>query len=178
MDNADIYALGLEANTVAIVPYDERWPALFERASAELRAALGASMVEIYHVGSTSVPGLCAKPILDMLVTVPQLSRAALLIPELAALGYKPGEDDIADRLFFQRRRGTARTHHLSLAEPDSHYHTVTLAFRDALRGDPALAARYCELKRALARRFPTDRLAYLDGKTGFVLSALEAYGR
>ena len=177
MGIADTDALGLEGNSVAIVPHDPRWAALFERASDELKTALGPSIIEVYHVGSTSVPGLCAKPILDMLITIPRLDRGALLIPDLADLGYKPGEDDISDRLFFQRWRGRMRTHHVSLAEPGSHYHTATLAFRDALRNDRALADRYCDLKRVLASRFPTDRISYLNGKTDFVLSALKAYG-
>jgi GrpB-like predicted nucleotidyltransferase (UPF0157 family) len=65
------------------------------------------------------------------------------------------------------------RTHHLSLAHPESHHHIVTLAFRDALRADPALAERYGSLKRGLAARFPRDRLAYLEGKSTFVAAVL-----
>ena len=169
-------ALGLEHGTVRVVPYDDRWHALFEQASAELKSALGAAIVDVHHVGSTSVRGLCAKPILDMLVTIPHLSGGAALVPALNDLGYELShDDDISDRLFFSRRRGTARTHHLSLAEPTSHYYVVTMAFRDALRRDPQLASRYGTLKQRLAQQFPADRLSYLNGKTHFVLSALEA---
>jgi GrpB-like predicted nucleotidyltransferase (UPF0157 family) len=168
-------ALGLEHGTVRVVPYDDRWHALFDQASAELKAALGPSIIDVHHVGSTSVRGLCAKPILDMLATIPSLGQAAALVPALHDVGYVLSDDDISDRLFFSRRRGTARTHHLSLAEPTSHYYAVTMAFRDALRRDPQLASRYGVLKERLAQQFPTDRLSYLNGKTHFVLSALEA---
>jgi GrpB-like predicted nucleotidyltransferase (UPF0157 family) len=172
-------ALGLELGTINVVPHDARWATLFDEASAQLRANLGAAILDVHHVGSTAVPGLCAKPVLDMLVLIPSLEAAQDLVPELASLGYQFGpEDDVRDRLFFQRRRGTARTHHLSLAEPKSHYRTVTLAFRDALRNDRALAASYCDLKQRLASQFPTDREAYQNGKTDFVLGTLERLGK
>ena len=166
--------LGLESGTVRVVPYDERWVPLFEAAAVELRHALGARIAGIHHVGSTAVPGLEAKPILDILVTIPDFERGRELIPLLAQLGYEfRPQEEIRDRHYFRRLIGTTRTHHLSLAEPDSHYHRVTIAFRDALRRDRGLAAEYGALKRELARRFPRDRLAYLDGKTEFVLRVL-----
>jgi GrpB-like predicted nucleotidyltransferase (UPF0157 family) len=172
-------ALGLELGTITVVPHDPRWAALFDDASVQLRAKLGDSILDVHHVGSTAVPGLCAKPVLDMLVLIPSLKDARELMPELADLGYQFGsEDDVRDRLFFQRRHGTVRTHHLSLAEPTSHYRTVTLAFRDALRNDRALAATYCDLKMRLANQFPTDREAYQNGKTDFVLGTLERLGK
>jgi GrpB-like predicted nucleotidyltransferase (UPF0157 family) len=172
-------ALGLELGTITVVPHDPRWATLFDEANAQLRAKLGDSILDVHHVGSTAVPGLCAKPVLDMLVLIPALAQAHGLVPELAKLGYHLGpEDDVRDRLFFQRRQGTVRTHHLSLAEPTSHYRTVTLAFRDALRSDRALAASYCDLKTRLANQFPTDREAYQNGKTEFVLGTLERLGK
>ena len=166
-------ALGLEIETVRIVPHDVRWADLFEEARSELIAAMGQSILDVYHVGSTSVPGLCAKPVLDLLVSIADLRQGAALVPQLAELGYELRPDDIPDRLFFRRHRGSIRTHHLSLAEPTSHYYAVTIAFRDALRRDGALAAGYGDLKLQLARRFPMDRQSYQDGKSQFVLSAL-----
>lgn len=172
-------ALGLELGKVAVVPHDPRWAGLFDEASSQLRTQLGSSILDVHHVGSTAVPGLCAKPVLDMLVLIPSLDEARDLVPELAQLGYEPGpEDDVRDRLFFQRRHGTTRTHHLSLAEPTSHYRTVTIAFRDALRSDRSLADSYCNLKVRLANEFPTDRLSYQNGKTDFVLGTLERLGK
>jgi GrpB-like predicted nucleotidyltransferase (UPF0157 family) len=170
--------LGLNSGEVVVVPYDPRWPALFEVAAAELRAALGSAILAVHHVGSTSVPGLCAKPILDLLVSVGDFQEAKLLVPRLESLGYEfRPDEEIPDRHYFRRREGHARTHHLSLAEPGSRHHRVTLAFRDALRGDAALADAYAHLKLRLARRFPRDRPAYLEGKSEFVEDVLSRAG-
>jgi GrpB-like predicted nucleotidyltransferase (UPF0157 family) len=166
-------ALGLDSG-VTIVDYDHRWPALFEQARAELQAALGPSILAVHHVGSTAVPGLCAKPVLDILVSVPQFEVVPETIRKLERLGYEfRPKEEIPDRHFFRRRIGTVRTHHLSLAEPSSHYHRVTLAFRDALLADATVANDYAQLKWRLAREFPRDRGAYIRGKTAFVLGVI-----
>lgn len=171
-------ALGLENGTVKIAPYDARWPLLFEEASHELRTALVPSIQDVHHVGSTAVPGLWAKPILDMLVTVGDFEASFGLVPRLEALGYEHRPDkEIPDRHYFRRWRGTARTHHLSLAEASSRHHRLTLAFRDALRADASLLSAYAELKLDLARRFPRDREAYVEGKSDFIARALAARG-
>jgi GNAT superfamily N-acetyltransferase len=109
-----------------------------------------------------------------MLVSISDFERGVSLVPTLERLGYEHRpENDILDRHFFRRRRGAARTHHLSLAEPDSNHHRDTLAFRDAMLQDPGLAVEYGELKLRLAERFPRDREAYINGKTSFVVGVL-----
>jgi len=152
---------------------------LFEEASALLKAALGSAIFAVHHVGSTAVPALCAKPILDVLVSVPHFERARHLVKQLQLLGYEfRPEEEIPDRHYFRRPPGgELRTHHLSLAEPGSRHHRVTLAFRDALRRDPELATAYAHLKLALAQRFPRDRPAYIAGKTQFVKQVLATMG-
>lgn len=169
--------LGLRRGEVVVRPYDSRWPQLFELARSELTAALGPAILDVHHVGSTAIPGLCAKPILDVLVTVPDFAAATRLVPGLAALGYEFRRDEeIPDRHYYRRPPGgELRTHHLSLAEPDSQHSRVTLAFRDALRRDPSLAAAYARLKLDLARRFPFDRPSYIEGKSSFVRGVLAA---
>ncbi len=170
--------LGLESGTVVVVPYDPRWPALFEQAAHGLRAALGRVITGIHHVGSTSVPGMCAKPVIDILVSIPRFKNGLALVPELQRLGYEHRpKDEIPDRHYFRRRRGTARTHHLSLAEPESRHHRATLAFRDALRSDQGIAEQYAELKLRLARQYPFDCEAYLEGKSSFVDRVLASTG-
>lgn len=172
---AEPHALGLEPGTVVVVPHDPRWEGLFRESARELRQALAGGILAVHHVGSTAVPRLPAKPILDLLVSVPDFEAARTLVPALARLGYEfRPDEEIPDRYYFRRLRGTARTHHLSLAEPASHHHRVTLAFRDALRRDPALAREYAALKLELARRHPRDRPAYLEGKSPFVRRVLE----
>lgn len=170
--------LGLDSGAVVVLPYDSRWPALFEQATEELRRTIGSEILEVHHVGSTAVPGLCAKPILDILVSIPGFERGVLLVPALEELGYRfRPDEEIPDRHYFCRRNGTRRTHHLSLAEPASRYHAVTLAFRDALRSHPELASRYAALKQQLATKFPTNREAYIDGKSKFVADVLARVG-
>ena len=171
--------LGLQSGTVVVRSSDPRWSTLFEEASSDLHRALGPEISEVHHVGSTSVYGLCAKPILDILVSVPDFERSVKLVPELARLGYEFREDEeTPDRHYFRRRRGTASTHHLSLAEPSSHHYRVTLAFRDALRRDPQTAREYSQLKFQLAQRYPRDRAAYIEGKSAFIVRVLAATER
>jgi GrpB-like predicted nucleotidyltransferase (UPF0157 family) len=162
--------LGLESGVVVVAPYDPRWTSLFAAAADELRAVAGSSIGEIHHVGSTAIPRLCAKPILDILVSVPDFVLALQLIPAIESLGYefRPHED-IPDRHYFNRKVSGVSTHHLSLAEPESRHHRVTLAFRDALLASPGLRDEYAKLKLELATRHPRDRAAYIDGKTAFV---------
>jgi GrpB-like predicted nucleotidyltransferase (UPF0157 family) len=167
-------ALGLPSRVVIVVPWDERWPGLFEVAAAELRAAAGDALLAIEHVGSTAVRGLAAKPVLDMLAGVANFEAARGLVPALQQLGYEYRPDnDIPDRHYFRRGPATGRTHHLSLAEPAAEHYRNTILFRDALRADPALASAYAALKYELGARYPRDREAYLDGKTAFVLEVL-----
>jgi GrpB-like predicted nucleotidyltransferase (UPF0157 family) len=172
-------ALGLKRGEVVVVPSNPRWPGLFAMAATELRAALGSAILDVHHVGSTAVRGLSAKPILDILVSVPNFAEAVKLAPRLLPLGYEfRPEEQIPDRHYFRRPAGgELRTHHLSLAEPDSRYQRVTLAFRDALRRDASLAASYARLKEELAQRFPFDRPAYLEGKSEFVTEVLASVG-
>jgi GrpB-like predicted nucleotidyltransferase (UPF0157 family) len=161
---------GLRSGEVVVMAYDPRWPAHFETAASKLREALGPSALAVHHVGSTSVPGLCAKPILDILVSIADFDAGLELVPVLESLGYEFGPDDeIPDRHYFRRHIGTVRTHHLSLAEPASRHHEETLAFRDALRRNAQLATTYAELKLILAGAFPLDRPAYQEGKSEFI---------
>jgi GrpB-like predicted nucleotidyltransferase (UPF0157 family) len=171
--------LGLDRGTVVVAGYDRRWRALFDDVREELTTALGPSILEVHHIGSTAVPGLCAKPILDVLVSVPDFSRAVELVPRLASLQFEFRRDEeIPDRHYFRRPPGGAiRTHHLSMAEPTSRYHIVTIGFRDALRNNPELAAEYGRLKLGLAERYPRDRQAYIEGKTEFVTTVLASVG-
>ena len=143
--------------------------------SRDLTAALGSAVLGIHHVGSTSVPGLAAKPILDVLVGVPDLEAALDLVTPLERLGYRfHSGEDTPDRHYFRRwAQPGIRTHHLSLAEPTSEHYLETLAFRDTLRGDRDLAAEYGRLKQNLARDHSGDRKAYLAGKSAFIRKVL-----
>ncbi len=175
---SDTEPLGLKRGEVVVADYDQRWPILFGRTADELVSVLGPSILAVHHVGSTAVPGLPAKPILDVLVSIPDFADGAQLVPVLESVGYvfRP-EEEIADRHYFRRGPGDVRTHHLSMAEPTSRHHMVTLAFRDALRKDAQLATAYADLKMKLAGRFPFDLGSYMEGKSDFVSEVLSRAG-
>jgi GrpB-like predicted nucleotidyltransferase (UPF0157 family) len=157
---------------IEIVEYDPRWVAMFEALGEQLAAALGPLVLRIEHVGSTAVPGLAAKPIVDLdLVVAPRDLPA--VIQRLAALGYQhQGDLGVAGREAFTTPP-TQPPQHLYVCAPDSRELGRHLAFRDALRTRPATARAYAELKRRLARQHAADRAAYTDAKTAFVAAVL-----
>lgn len=174
----DSGALGLDRTVVRVVPHDPAWARLFAEETARLRAALGDAVIAIEHVGSTSVPGLAAKPILDLAASVPSLADAIALLPALRRVGYEHKADpETPERMYFVKGPPERRTHHLSLAEPGSHFWRQHLRFRDLLRADPQLAAEYERLKLDLADCHRGDRPAYTAGKQAFVESALRRAG-
>ncbi len=161
---------------VIVAEYDPRWPEQFAEEAARLQQAMGDPMVAVEHVGSTSVPGLSAKPVIDILVGVRALAEGEQAVPALEALGYEcRGENGIPGRLFF--RKGLVqyrRTHHLHMVETGHEQWASMLSFRDYLRAHPDEVRRYEALKHDLARQFRDDRRAYTDGKAEFVQAVLE----
>jgi GrpB-like predicted nucleotidyltransferase (UPF0157 family) len=165
------------AEVVDVVPYDPRWPESFEREKAHLRACLPGDLLgRIEHFGSTAVPGLAAKPIVDMLVEVSSLEGArARIAPILEAQGYdyfwRPtaGDDTPPFYAWFIKRdsRGI-RTHHIHMVEPQFE-HWERLLFRDYLIAHPEMAREYGELKRGLSAAHHGDRVKYTEAKAAFV---------
>jgi GrpB-like predicted nucleotidyltransferase (UPF0157 family) len=136
-----------------IEPYDPRWPARFEDEAARLRRLLGSTALRIEHVGSTAVPGLAAKPVIDIQVSVASLEPAAALAQALTALGYTfvPVGDFDQVYPFFTKPAEWPSSHHVHLCVVGGEQEARHLAFRDALRKNPVLADDYVKLKRALA---------------------------
>ncbi|WP_396610446.1 GrpB family protein [Haloferax sp. S1W] len=167
-------SLGLARGTVDLAEYDTAWPEAYGAEVARLRPRLGDSVLEFEHVGSTSVPGLAAKPIVDMLVLVSDLDATDEVARTLSNAGYEERpNDDVPDRRFFARGPPSYRTHYLSVTERGSDCHREQVAFRDALRSNRALAAAYETLKRGLASDHPDARDVYTESKSGFVQSVL-----
>jgi GrpB-like predicted nucleotidyltransferase (UPF0157 family) len=142
-----------------------------------LRAALAAELVvAVEHFGSTAVPGLASKPVIDILLVVQSLGAASSITDALVSLDYVFWEDNPkTDRLFFVKGMppfGLRRTHHVHVTEPGSEM-TARLMFRDYLRAHPDEASRYAQLKRTLAARHRTDREAYTDAKTEYVAAIM-----
>ena len=141
---------------------------LFDRERARIERALGSWAEGIEHVGSTAVPGLAAKPIIDIMVGVGSLRDAEHYIKPLEQLCYEcRGEAGIPGRLFF--RKGDPRSHHLHVTESGSEFWERHLFFRNYLRAHPETTREYARLKHHLADHFRTDRTAYTEAKTAFI---------
>ena len=155
---------------VRIVDYELSWPA---RAADELRRleqALGAVAARLEHVGSTAVPGLAAKPILDLQLSVGAIEPRARYVEPLQRLGYLfVPAPEAPDYHFFAKPPERPRTHHLHVCAVGSDHEFRHLAVRDFLRSHADEAARYAALKRDVAERHPQDRLAYIEGKEDYV---------
>jgi GrpB-like predicted nucleotidyltransferase (UPF0157 family) len=163
---------------ISIVSYDHEWPLLFEKEAEFLRRLLPASLIKgIEHFGSTAIPGLAAKPIIDMLVEVDSLEETQKqIVPVLESEGYDyfwRTDCQPPYAWFIKRNAEGQRTHHLHMVEADSTL-WERLSFRDYLKQFPAEAKRYEELKRTLSAKHPTDRVAYTAGKAEFVAAVTE----
>lgn len=164
---------------VELVPSDPAWPRRYEEEATRLRTIIPVDLlIDLEHIGSTAVPGLAAKPIIDIQAMVTDLDAAkARLIEPLEAAGYAFwAENPDTDRLFFVKGlppSAPRRTHHLHIMEagPGALRH---VAFRDYLRDHPGEAERYADLKQDLARRHRTDREAYTAAKGAFIEDVLD----
>jgi len=155
--------------TISVVDYDSAWPALFDAESKLLHRTLGHAAHAIHHIGSTAVPGLAAKPIIDILLEVTALDALDALNQRMESIGYSAkGEFGIPGRRYFQKG-GDDRTHHLHAFARGDFNLARHLAFRDYLRGHPEVAREYGELKRAVAKTCENDIGRYCDGKDAFV---------
>ena len=161
-------SLGLQAGTVRLVPYDPAWPDFFSAEASRLNGALSPLPIVLEHIGSTAVPGLLAKPVLDVLAGFADDTHVKPYIERIVTSGYvHRGNQGIPGREFF--RRGNPRAYHVHLTAIGSAFWHEHLGFRDYLRTHNAVRDDYARLKQALAARFPDDRDAYIDGKTRFV---------
>jgi GrpB-like predicted nucleotidyltransferase (UPF0157 family) len=162
-----------------VVAYDPRWPLRYQRERDRIAAALGENAVAIEHVGGTAVPGLPAKPVIDIMVGVPDIERAGQAVAGLINLGYQyvpELESELPERRYF--RRGAPDTYHVHMVAVSSDFWEEHLLFRDYLRTHPQAAEEYGKLKRGLASRFRFDRDAYRAGKVPFIDTVVDAARR
>lgn len=163
---ADLARSGERDAPVEVVDYDPGWPARFEAEAARLAELVPG--LELHHIGSTAVPGLAAKPVIDMMAATADLDGP---VAALVEAGYQYPEAynaTLTGRRWLCYPSAARRTHHLHLVA-DGEEFARRLRFRDALRADPGLAAEYAALKRDLAARMPDDREAYTAAKSAFV---------
>ena len=174
------------SDTIYLADYHPRWPQLFEEERARLHAAIGEWAADIQHVGSTSIPGIAAKPIIDIAVHLRSLVDALYCITPLMELGYEClGEFGIPGRIYFRKRTdqpirgqshdGIGRTHQIHMYELTNEQYEKQIVFRDYLRAHPDARKGYETLKRQLAERHARDVEAYAMAKSDFVQSILRS---
>jgi GrpB-like predicted nucleotidyltransferase (UPF0157 family) len=156
---------------VYLVAYDPGWAAEFARESVAVRAAMGATTVELHHIGSTAIPDICAKPIIDLLAAVADLRALDDRSAQMQALGYEVmGEFGIPGRRYFRKDDAAGeRTHQIHAFQAGSPQIARHLAFRDFLRAHAGHAREYETLKLQLATLHPLDISSYADGKDAFI---------
>ena len=155
---------------IEVVAYDPAWPAQFERERERIAAALGDAAVAIEHIGSTAVPGLASRPIVDIMVGVEDIERSGQAVAGLIELGYEylpEVEAQLPKQRYFRQPAPTA--FHVHMVERGSAAFERHLLLRDYLRSHPQAVQEYSRLKRGLVLRFHHDRKAYVNGKAGFV---------
>ena len=168
--------LGLQKGIVQVVTHRRDWSNLFEQERNALQQHMGSFVLDIQHVGSTSVPDLPAKPILDIAVAVASEEMIRQCVPLLCQLGYIDRGDQGADGGYLMVRESSPeiRTHHLHMVMIDDPQWHQYLKFRNALRADDLLRERYAALKKTLQEQFPKDRRAYTAAKTDFIRNVLQ----
>ena len=173
-------ASGVE-DPVVVVPYDEAWPALFEEERDCIERAIGPWVEGIEHIGSTAVPGLAAKPVIDIMVGVKSLDDTPSLVEGLEAIGYEyvpEFERQMPERRYFRKLHRGRRTHQIHLVErSDAAFWDRHVLFRDYLRRHPGVAEEYALLKLELSGRFREDRTAYTEAKTAFIREVVRRAG-
>jgi len=157
---------------VIVVEYNKEWPKLFDKEQDLLWKTLSETVVCIEHIGSTSVPGLAAKPVIDIMIGLRNFAEADGLVPKVVDLGYiyiRKYEDVMPYRRFFQKMQNGKYTHHIHMVEINHEFWERHLLFRDYLRKNPKTAGEYALLKKKLAKRQWKDTNDYTDAKTQFI---------
>jgi GrpB-like predicted nucleotidyltransferase (UPF0157 family) len=165
--------IGLPKGALVLAPHSLEWAKLFDEERDRLRAVIGNYVIDIQHVGSTSIPGIVAKPIIDIGVAVNDYEEAIICVDPMERLGYEyKGENGIPRRHFFVK--GSPRTHHVHVVEITSHDWQTLVLFRDYLLAHPEIAQKYAVLKLRLAEECRNKREAYQQGKAEFIQSVIE----
>lgn len=170
----------LVRRSVEVREYDPEWPRLYEREKSEILQVIGDRILAIEHIGSTAVPGLGAKPTVDIMIGVRNLDDAKDCIEQLNKIGYEyvpeyeadipeRGITGMPDRRYFRKGPRGARTYHIHMVETNSQFWMDHLLFRDYVRAHPETAREYYEVKKDLTKTYPVDRVAYQHGKSAFI---------
>lgn len=160
---------------IEVVPYNPDWSNLYRVETDKIAAVLSPEVIAIHHIGSTAIPNISAKPIIDILVEVRAIEKIDEFNEKMTELGYQPkGELGIPGRRFFIKNEDSTRTHHVHIFQTEAIEVEQHLNFRDYLVAHPEEAQAYSRLKEKLAREFPEDRESYIEGKDGFIKEILQ----
>ena len=163
--------LGLKPGTIKLVRHDKRWRAYFNSEKKLIASALGQAIVSVEHIGSTSIPGIAAKPIIDILIGVKSMNDAQRLIRLLRKAGYRNVRDrgDVRKRIFFVKGSALKSTHHLHVVKHEGNIWRAHTSFPRYLREQKTWVKKYEALKKRLANDFKKDRDSYTTGKGMFI---------
>lgn len=162
--------IGLKRGVVKLSKYNPKWKTLFEEESNKLLAVASDYFEDVEHIGSTAIPDIVSKPIIDILASINSLSNISRIIEPLKKLDYiHRGEQGIPGRHLFVKGGEEFRTHHLHVVEKNHHEWTKHILFRDYLRANPKDAEEYSTLKQVLLKKFELDREKYTTGKSEFI---------
>lgn len=154
---------------VEVSPFNEQWASMFKEEAENLQRVFGRELIDIHHIGSTSVLGLEAKPIIDIMPVVKDISVIDEYNHAMQELGYQPkGDNGIPERRYFEKG-GDNRTHHVHIYQVGNPEIERHLAFRDYIKSHEKIANEYGELKKQLAQQFPYNIESYIKGKETFI---------
>ena len=159
------------SRNIEVVPHNPNWAAMFQAEADQLAPIFGPEALAIEHIGSSAIPGIKAKPIIDILIAVKDIERVGDFNEQMIALGYEPyGEFGIPGRRYFSMGHTDAdRPRHVHVFQSDNPEVARHIDFRDYMRAHPDNAQIYSRLKESLAQKFPNDRERYTDGKSDFI---------
>jgi GrpB-like predicted nucleotidyltransferase (UPF0157 family) len=160
--------IGLERGVLRLVPYSDDWPELYRQEAGHIRQAIGQYISDVQHLGSTAVPGMMGKPIIDIGVAVDSLDEAEICIKPLEDIGYEYRCKSEVPKSHYLVKGNPSR-YHLRIYEKESQDWKEHVRFRDRLRQDPTLVREYTGLKRRLYRKLRGNRKAYQEGKSEFI---------
>ena len=167
--------MALKRGIVELHNYNPKWKQEYEEEKELLENVLGNRIIEIHHIGSTSIDGLMAKPIIDILVVIKSLSE----IPEIESIlqnynYHNRGNQGVSDRIFFAKGPEEARSHYLHFTELNSDTYFNQIYFKKYLLEHPKYIKKYCDLKKRLAAKYANERKLYTDGKGDFIKKIID----
>ena len=167
--------MALKRGIVELEEYNPKWADDYKKEEKLLKEVLGDKIIEIHHIGSTSIPGLKAKPVIDILIVIKSLNDISEIEEILKNYDYENrGRQGVSDRYFFAKGSEDARTHYIHFVEPNSNTYYNQVYFKKYLIEHPEYIKKYCDLKQDLASKYANERPKYTQGKNEFITNVIK----